>query len=184
MSHESVLLDLRNLLEVEAKDKNYFSHMILGMEVNEDGTPIGAVVKMKCSPVLALGIIELLHERLHEAREQVLKELNSYEQAHMTHEESHMTSEMSDADDSKEVDKEYVDLKRFEHMMKNAAILMSEKDKEFFSDCQKRAIMAMLNNDEDTVKAVIREMREYVNNKRDNGKSDNGFNINDFKGNF
>ena len=177
MSHESVLLDLRNLLEVEAKDKNYFSHMILGMEINEDGTPIGAVVKMKCSPVLALGIIELLHERLHEAREQVLKELASYEQAHMT-------SEMSDADDSKEVDNEYDELKRFEHMMKNAATLMPEKDKEFFIDCQKRAIMAMLNSDEDALKAVISEMREFVKKKRDNGKSNDGFDINDFKGNF
>lgn len=162
--HDSVLLDLRNLLEVEAKDKNYFSHMILGLEVNEDGTPIGAVVKMKCSPVLALGVIDLLHQRLDEAREQVLRELESYEKAHMTTEESG-------------------DVDSFENMMKNAHKYLSDDDKEFFQNCQKRALDALMKNDEDTLKSIIAEMRAYVDNKKKGG-SNSGFNLNDFKGGF
>jgi hypothetical protein len=166
MSKDSMLIDLHKLLEVDAKDKNYFSHMLLALEVNEDGTPIGAVVKMKCSPILALGVIDLLHEKLSEARETVIEELNNYEKANM----GQPLSEHGDD---------------FESMIKEAAKNITEEDKEFFMGCQKRALAALMQNDEETLKSVIAEMRAYVDSKKKKRDGDSGdFNLNDFKGSF
>lgn len=167
--HDSVLVDLRNMLEIDGKDKNYFSHMILGVEILENGMPLGAVVKMKCSPILALGVIDLLHQKLDEARETVMQELQEYEKSAMTTESSE--------------DDEDTGFKRFENMMRNAAKHMSDEDRAFFADSQRRALAALLSNDEEALKDIIAEMRERLEKKRKD-KSDDGFDLNDFKGNF
>jgi len=166
--HDSILVDLRKFFEQENSDKNYFSHMVLAMEVSENGTPIGAAVKMKCSPILALGVIDLLHEKLNEAREQVLEELESYEKENM----------------SVESDKHHGFVENFDQVIKSALSSISDEDKAFFADCQKRAINALMNDDEETLKSIVNEMREYVEKKtKKNGSSDD-FNIEDFKGGF
>jgi hypothetical protein len=74
----------------------------------------------------------------------------------------------------------------FKAMMKHAMDSLSEKDKAFFVDSQKRAIAALLANDEKTLKAIIAEMREFVERKNKNRGNDDstGFDINDFKGSF
>lgn len=174
MSKDSILVDLHKLLEVDSIGKDYFSHMLVALEVSEDGTPIGAVVKMKCSPILALGVIDILHEKLSEAREQVLEELENYQKANMnTQEHSHSSNEVSDE-------------KEFKSMIQHAMDSFSTKDREFLVDSQKRAIAALMANDETTLKAIIAEIREFFERKKNNKGDDNStdFDINDFKGGF
>lgn len=174
MSKDSVLVDLHKMLEVDSVGKDYFSHMLVALEVSEDGTPIGAVVKMKCSPILALGVIDILHEKLSEARETVLEELENYEKANMnTQKHDHSGNDIPDEND-------------FKAMMKHAMDSLNEKDKAFFVDSQKRAIAALLANDEKALKAIIAEMREFVERKNKNKGDDDstGFDMNDFKGSF
>lgn len=166
--HDSMLVDLRKFFEEENNGKNYFSHMVIAMEVSENGTPIGAAVKMKCSPILALGVIDLLHEKLNEAREQVIEELESYEKENM----------------SVESDKQSGFVQNFDQVIKSALSSISDEDKEFFADCQKRAMNAIMNNDEETLKSIVNEMRQYVEKKTKNNDSSDDFNIEDFKGGF
>jgi hypothetical protein len=173
MSKDSILVDLHKLLEVDSKGKDYFSHMLVALEVSEDGTPIGAVVKMKCSPILALGVIDLLHEKLSEARETVLEELSNYEKDNMNVEKhDHSIDDSTDAGD-------------FKSMMNKAIESISHEDREFFVDSQKRAIAALMANDEAALKAILAEMRAYVDSKKKKGDDDSkGFDLNDFKGGF
>jgi hypothetical protein len=166
--HDSMLVDLREFFEEENNGKNYFSHMVIAMEVSENGTPIGAAVKMKCSPILALGVIDLLHEKLNEARKQVIEELESYEKENMS-EQSNKQSNFANS---------------FEDVIKKAMSSISDEDKEFFADCQKRAMNAIINDDEETLKSIVNEMREYVEKKTKNNDSSDDFNIEDFKGGF
>jgi len=58
------------------------------------------------------------------------------------------------------------------------------KIKSFFADCQKRAMNAIINDDEETLKSIVNEMREYVEKKTKNNDSSDDFNIEDFKGGF
>jgi hypothetical protein len=148
--------------------------MLVALEVSEDGTPIGAVVKMKCSPILALGVIDILHEKLSEARETVLEELSNYEKANMnTQEHSHSSKKVSDEKD-------------FKSMIQHAMDAFSTEEREFLVDSQKRAIAALMANDEPKVKAIIAEIREFFERKKNNKRDDNStdFDINDFKGSF
>jgi len=171
MSKNSILADLHKLFEVDLKGKSYFSHMLVAMEVSEDGTPVGAVVKMKCSPILALGIIDLLHEKLSEARDQVLEQLASYEKENM---------QKQDCDDEEDLNNPEI-----KELIQNALQSLSDDDKEFFVDSQRRAMAALLANDEQTLKAIIAEMRAFVDSKKKNGGNDSkDFDINDFKGSF
>lgn len=167
--NDSMLVDLRKFFEEENADKNYFSHMVVAMEVSENGTPIGAAVKMKCSPILALGIIDLLHDKLSEARDQVLEELKEYENENMSVEKETI-SEISNP---------------FDRVLKSALESISDEDKAFFADCQKRAIKAIMDGDEDKLKQITEEMRKHVENKtKKDDSSEEGFDLNDFKGGF
>ena len=82
--NNSLLLDLRKFFTDEDNDKDYFSHMVIAMEVSENGMPIGTAIKMKCSPILALGIIDLLHEKLNESRAEVIRQLEDFEKDNMS----------------------------------------------------------------------------------------------------
>jgi Mg2+ and Co2+ transporter CorA len=166
--HDSMLLDLRKFFEEDNNDKNYFSHMVVAMEVSENGTPIGAAVKMKCSPILALGIIDLLHDKLSEAREQVLEELKEFEKDNMSVEQE-VISETSNP---------------FDKVLKSAMESISDEDKAFFADCQKRAIRAIIDGDEEKLKEITDEMRKHVENKTKKDDSSDDFDIEDFKGGF
>jgi len=167
--NDSMLVDLRKFFEEENVSKNYFSHMVVAMEVSENGTPIGAAVKMKCSPILALGIIDLLHDKLSEARDQVLEELKEYENENMSV-ESDRSSGLAG---------------NFEQVIKSALSSISDEDKAFFADCQKRAMEAIMNSNEDELKSIVEQMRAYVANKtKKDDSSEDGFDLNDFKGGF
>ena len=166
--HDSMLVDLRKFFEEENNDKNYFSHMVVAMEVSENGTPIGAAVKMKCSPILALGVIDLLHDKLSEAREQVLEELKEYENENMSVEQERSSDSINP----------------FDKILKSAMQSISDEDKAFFADCQKRAIRAIMDGDEEKLKEITNEMRKYVENKTKKNDSSDDFNIEDFKGGF
>lgn len=171
--NNSILADLREFFKDEAA-KNYFSHVIVAMEVSEKGTPIGAAVKLTCSPILALGVIDLLHEKLSEARDAIMKELDDYEKANMS-----VDSSVNSINAESSIDA------LFDDVIKSSLESISNEDKSFFADCQKRALDAIMNNDEDTLKAIVKEMREYVEKKTKGGDlSDDDFDINNFKGGF
>ena len=90
---DSLLVGLRNYLENDYDDKSPFSHMVIAMEISENGVPIGTAIKMKCSPILALGMIDLLRQKLDESREDVLKQLGEFEKDNMLIEKD--TSDLS-----------------------------------------------------------------------------------------
>jgi len=170
--NNSLLLDLRKFFTDEDNDKEYFSHMVIAMEVSEHGMPIGTAIKMKCSPILALGIIDLLHEKLNESRAEVIKQLEDFEKINMSNNMS--------------VDKSTDFPNPFDRVLKDSNVSLSNEEKEFFNDCQKRALDALRAGDEEELDRITNELREYVEKRINNKKSsdDNDFDINDFKGNF
>jgi hypothetical protein len=176
--NNSLLLDLRKFFTDEDNDKDYFSHMVIAMEVSENGMPIGTAIKMKCSPILALGIIDLLHEKLNESRAEVIRQLEDFEK-------DNMSNNMS-VDKSTDSTSYNPFPNPFDKILKDSNVSLSNDEKQFFNDCQKRALDALRAGDEEELDRITNELREYVEKRINNKKSsdDKGFDINDFKGNF
>jgi len=171
---DSILVGLRNFLENDYDDTSPFSHMVIAMEISDNGVPIGTAIKMKCSPILALGMIDLLHTKLNESREDVLKQLGEFEKENMSIERD--TSSLSANAFPNPFDK----------ILKDSKVNLTSEEKDFFNDCQKRALRALMAKDEDELDRITKELREYVEKRvnKKNSSGDKGFDINDFKGNF
>jgi len=94
-------------------------------------------------------------------------------------EKSNMSNNMS-------VDKSTDFPNPFDRVLKDSNVSLSNEEKEFFNDCQKRALDALRAGDEEELDRITNELREYVEKRINNKKSsdDKGFDINDFKGNF
>jgi len=170
---DSILVGIRNFLENDYDDTSPFSHMVIAMEISDTGVPIGTAIKMKCSPILALGMIDLLHTKLNESREDILKQLGEFEKENMSIERdvSNITANPFP--------------NPFDKILKDSKVNLTSEEKDFFNDCQKRALAALMAKDEEELDRITNELREYVEkkvNKKSSG--DKGFDINDFKGNF
>jgi hypothetical protein len=72
----------------------------------------------------------------------------------------------------------------FDKVLKSALESISDEDKAFFADCQKRAIRAIMEGDEAKLKEITDEMRKHVENKTKKDDSSDDFDIEDFKGGF
>jgi hypothetical protein len=174
---DSLLVGLRKFLEQDLSDKSPFSHMVIAMEISDTGVPIGTAVKMKCSPILALGMIDMIRQKLDESREDVLRQLSEFEKDNMSIERD--TNNLSANPYPNPFDK----------LLKDAKVELTSEEKEFFNDCQKRAIKALMAGNEEELDRITNELREYVEkriagNKPSDDSDDNTFDINDFKGNF
>lgn len=172
--NDSLLVGLRKFFEEENSDKNFFSHMVIAMEVSDTGVPIGTAIKMKCSPILALGIIDLLHEKLTESRAEVIKQLQEFEKDNMSIERDSNSISASPFPNP------------FDKLLKDAKVELTSEERDFFNDCQQRALKALMKGDEEELDRITNELREYVEKRTSNKRSsdDKGFDINDFKGNF
>lgn len=175
---DSLLVGLRKFLEEDYNDKSPFSHMVIAMEISENGVPIGTAIKMKCSPILALGMIDLLQTKLKESREDVLMQLGEFEKDNMSTEKDISSSNKSFQNP-------------FDKILNDSKVELTDNEKEFFNDCQSRALKALMAGDEEELEKITNELREYVekrlstNKKKSSDDSDDkGFDINDFKGNF
>lgn len=174
---DSLLVGLRNYLENDYDDKSPFSHMVIAMEISESGVPIGTAIKMKCSPILALGMIDLLHTKLNESREDVLKQLGEFEKDNMSIERDSSNLSANPFPNP------------FDKILKDSKVELTDEEKDFFNDCQRRALKALMARDEDELDRITNELRKYVEKRVNKKKSsddsdDKGFDINDFKGNF
>ncbi len=163
---ESVILDLKKL--VESKEKDYGQHIIIGIEVSEEGVPMGIVLKVKGSPVMTLGMLELVAAQLEEAREQAYAQLDEIQ-------EKHMTRSSTKPDGTREVSGMNVDdiIKDF-----------SAEDLPFLEDMQKRARAAMESMDKEELDRILAEMKEYKKRRQEGSGGDEDFDIEDFKGGF
>ena len=162
---ESVLANLHALFETSGK--NFLPHILIAYEVSEEGTPIGAVVKLKCSPLVGLGIIDVLQEKLNEARQTILDELDSQEVS---------TEEGSSA-------KQKIVNTGFDDIMSTFDSILSPEDKAYLEDCNRRAIEAIKSNNPGMLITVMKQMRDYIEKKKGN-TPDSDFNLDDFKGGF
>jgi hypothetical protein len=174
---DSLLVGLRKFLEEDYNDKSPFSHMVIAMEISDTGVPIGTAIKMKCSPILALGMIDLVRQKLDESRNDVLTQLGEFEKDNMSIER----------DSTNIIANPFPN--PFDKILKDSRVELTIEEKDFFNDCQKRALKALMAGDEEELDKITNELREYVekrvNKKKSSDDSDEkGFDINDFKGNF
>lgn len=161
-NNDSVLVDLREFFKNE-DSKNYFPHMMVGLETNNEGLPIGAVIKVKASPIVTLGMVDLLREKLNEVREEALSRLKDIE----------------DANNEESNDDEFQNAIR--SMKENG---LSDEDREFLDNAQDRALKCVLESDGEGLKKILDEIKAYAK-KRTGIDPDSGeFNLNDFKGGF
>jgi hypothetical protein len=166
---KSIILDLKNL--VESKEKSYGQHMIIGIEVSDEGMPMGIVIKVKGSPIMSIGMIDLLSQKLEEARQTAYEQLEQIQNREMSQtsvrEENSTRTPMDVVKD-----------------LETALDGFSHDDLPFLEDIQRRAKAAMEAMDKTALDAIIQEMKEYK--KRKGGGSDESpdFNLNDFKGGF
>jgi hypothetical protein len=166
---KSIILDLKKL--VESKEEGYGQHIIIGMEVSDEGMPMGIVTKVKGSPIMAIGMIDLLSQKIEEARQTAYDQLEQIENREMTQtsvrEENSTRTPMDVVND-----------------LEKALDGFSHTDLPFLEDIQKRAKAAMEKMDKPALDAIIKEMKEYKKRK-EGGSDDNAdFNLNDFKGGF
>lgn len=137
--------------------------MMVGLETNNEGLPIGAVIKVKASPIVTLGMVDLLREKLNEVREEALSRLKDIE----------------DANNEESNDDEFQNAIR--SMKENG---LSDEDREFLDNAQDRALKCVLESDGEGLKKILDEIKAYAK-KRTGIDPDSGeFNLNDFKGGF
>jgi len=160
--NDSVLVGLREFFNNE-EDKNYFPHMMVGLETSEEGLPIGAVIKVKASPIMTLGMVDLLHQKLDEIREEAISKLKDIE----------------DANREESGDDAFQDAIRT--MKENG---LTDEDREFLDKAQDQALKCVLESDGEGLKKILDEIKSYAK-KRTGIDPDSGeFNLNDFKGGF
>lgn len=166
---KSIILDLKKL--VESKEEGYGQHIIIGMEVSDEGMPMGIVTKVKGSPIMAIGMIDLLSQKLEEARQTAYDQLEQIENRDMSQtsvrEESSSRSPINIVND-----------------LDNALKGFSHEDLPFLEEIQKRAKAAMERMDKTALDAIIQEMKEYKQRKGRSSDDNAEFNLDDFKGGF
>jgi len=157
---------LEELREVIRNDRDaYHDHIILGVDSSNDGLPYGVAVKVQASPLIALGMIDLLVEKLNEAREEVLEQVKQIENQSRKIEQA-LTSDGP------------MDLKKLSKLFDN----MSAEDKAFFDGIHARMMEAIMKKDEAAMKSILAEVQDYARKKNKNKGGD--FDINDFKNGF
>lgn len=163
MSKKFLLEEIREIIG-DDRDK-FHDHVILGVDSSDNGVPFGVAVKVQASPMIALGMIDLLVEKLTEAREEVLEQVKQIEQ------QSRKIEQALSNDGP-------MDLNKFSKLFDN----MSAEDKAFFDGIHARMMEAIMKRDETAMRTIIQEVQDYAKKKNRNKGGD--FDINDFKNGF
>lgn len=162
---KSIILDLKTLVEKE--EKEYGQHIIIGIEVSDEGMPMGIVTKVKGSPIMSIGMLDLLAQKLEEARETAYEQLEQIQNREMS------TSSMKEERSSNP-------LMDIENIMNG----FGPEDLSYLEDVQRRAREAMKTMDKAALDALIQEMKDYKKKKGIDSGDDPEFNLDDFKGGF
>ncbi len=166
MKKVSIIEEFKNFIEKQSKDESsFYDHLILGIEVSDGGVPLGIVTKLTGSPIMSLGMIDILLEKLQDAREEVLGQIKKIE------EEVKQASHIVKSDDFKNFQKTFD--------------RMSIDDKDFFNDIHKRIIQALIKKDEEEMRKIMNDVKEYGRKKFGiDFDPDSDFNLDDFKNGF
>jgi hypothetical protein len=78
MSKNSILSQLHDL---EEKSKSFNDHVLICIEADENGLPVGSAVKVKGTPFQTLGMLDLAIAKLEEARDSIHEKFQSIEDA-------------------------------------------------------------------------------------------------------
>lgn len=138
----------------EEKGTKYTPHLVVGTDIDEDGSPQGAFIVARATPFETLGMIELLMRNLQDIKKEILLNLSSKEQ------------QRSMPDISKLIDS------------------LPEEVREKVLSLKKRMDDAMERKDTEALKKLREEIFNLKNpfKQEDDDDDDDNFNINDFKG--
>jgi hypothetical protein len=78
MSKESIL---KKLSDLEDQNLKFNEHVLICIEADDNGIPVGSAVKVKGTPYMTLGMIDLAMHKLQEARDSILDKFETVEQA-------------------------------------------------------------------------------------------------------
>jgi len=138
----------------EKKGTKYTSHLVIGTDIDEDGSPQGAFLVARATPFETLGMIELLMRNLEDTKKEILLKLSTKEQQRPIPDVSKLIDSLPE-----DVREKVLDLKR---RMDDA---MERKDADALRELRKE----------------IFDLKNPFSSNNDNDDDDN-FNINDFKG--
>ena len=74
MSKQSIL---KMLQEFEDKNLPMNEHVLVCVEVDDNGIPVGSAIKIKGTPFQSIGMIEMVMRKLEEARESIFEKFES-----------------------------------------------------------------------------------------------------------
>jgi len=72
---------LSELKIIEDKDLKFNDHVLICIEADDNGIPVGSAVKVKGTPYQTLGMIDLAIRKLEEARESIYDKFETVENA-------------------------------------------------------------------------------------------------------
>lgn len=72
---------LSELKIIEDKDLKFNDHVLICIEADDNGIPVGSAVKVKGTPYQTLGMIDLAIRKLEEARESIHEKFETVENA-------------------------------------------------------------------------------------------------------
>lgn len=78
MSKKSFLSQIQ---EIENKELEYNDHVLICIEADDNGIPLGSAVKVKGTPFQTLGMLDLAIRKLEEARESIHEKFQNVESA-------------------------------------------------------------------------------------------------------
>jgi hypothetical protein len=78
MSKKSFLSQIQ---EIENKELEYNDHVLICIEADDNGIPLGSAVKIKGTPFQTLGMLDLAIRKLEEARESIHEKFQNVESA-------------------------------------------------------------------------------------------------------
>jgi predicted RNA-binding protein with RPS1 domain len=78
MSKKSFLAQIQ---EIENKELEFNDHVLICIEADDNGIPVGSAVKVKGAPFQTLGMLDLAIRKLEEARESIHEKFETVENA-------------------------------------------------------------------------------------------------------
>ena len=72
---------LQQIQEIENKELEFNDHVLICIEADDNGIPVGSAVKVKGTPFQTLGMLDLAIRKLEEARESIHEKFETVENA-------------------------------------------------------------------------------------------------------
>jgi len=141
--------------KLDRNGDNYNSHFIIGVDIQEDGSPNASIMISNGAPFNTLGMIDLLMKNLQDVKKDVLHKLSTKYQKDIR------------LDSDSLIDK------------------LPEEIRDKVISIKTRMDAAMENGDEEELRKLKKEILNLKNpfsNNNDKKDDDDNFNISDFKG--